>query len=77
VTFRTSEDAVQSAEYLVCSRCGARSRSGLARGGGRYLLRPCGHVARMETRPLSAARPLPDGSTTDTYRAANDRIVPK
>lgn len=33
--------------YAVCARCQARATAGLNRGGGRYLLKPCGHVARI------------------------------
>ena len=33
--------------YAVCEQCMTRARSGLNRGGGRYLLKPCGHVARI------------------------------
>jgi hypothetical protein len=36
--------------HAVCAVCGTRARSGGLQSDGRYLLKPCGHVAEVNVR---------------------------
>ena len=55
---------------LVCSECGEPARSGLNRGGRRYLLQPCGHVARVSEREPMTDDPKFRDAVTGEYVTA-------